>query len=94
MDCKQAEPAAEPVVVVTGGESSRRAALRIAQALGMAMSMAPVGLRGANLFAALEPRTLTREEAREAFKPSAEDLRRQAAAEAKRARRAAKLRSL
>ncbi|CAG2132365.1 hypothetical protein [Cupriavidus numazuensis] len=91
MDCKQTAPAAEPVVVVTGGERARRASLQIAQALGMAIAMAP---RGVNYFAALEPRTLTSEETREAFKPGAEDLRRKAAAEAKRARRAAKLRSL
>lgn len=79
------------VMVVTGDERSRRASLQIAQVLGMAIAMAP---RGVNYFAALEPRTLTREEALEAFKPTAEDLRRKAAAEAKRARRAAKLRGL
>lgn len=90
MDCNQSVPA-EPIgkqVLVVGGERERRAALRIAQVLGMTMAMAP----GVNLFAALgPPRRLTREEAIEAFKPSAEDLRRQAAADAKRARRAAKL---
>ena len=67
--------------------------LMIASALGMAAAMNPLGARA--MLSALDgprTRTLTREEALEAFKPTAEDLRRIAAAEEKRARKAEKLR--
>lgn len=68
----------------------------LAAGLGMAAAMNPRGMGAIDdVFAALDgprTRTLTREEALEAFKPSAEDLRRIAAAEDKRARKAEKLR--
>lgn len=84
-----AEPAEKPVVIVTGDDRTNRAALQIAQALGMALATTPSVLVD-NWF----PRKMSREEAMEAFKPTAEDERRVAAAQAKRDRRAAKLRGL
>ncbi len=69
-----------------------RASLLIAQVLALAASTDPF-MR--DPFARLNgPRRLTREEAMVAFKPTDEDLRRATAAEAKRERKAAKLRRL
>lgn len=76
-------------VVIAGGLPSSRIAL-----LGAALASVGVPLSLDALDRLNRPRTLTREEALAAFKPSEEDNRRLAAADAKRARKAAKLRRI